>query len=670
MSDARRLNVGAERHDDGATDFRVWAPDHSALTLVLGTPEPDAHVPSRTIAMTAGGDGYFRARVPDALAGQRYGYRLGSSASAERQADGVLPDPASRWQPEGVFGLSELVDPGSYPWQDAGWRGVRLPGQVICELHIGTFTREGTWGAAAARLPQLAEVGITLLEVMPVSTFPGRFGWGYDGVFPFAPTPQYGTPDDMRAFVDRAHALGLGVMLDVVYNHLGPEGCVFKRYARDYYSTRYEGEWGDPLNFDGPGSGPVRAYVEANAAYWIREFHLDGLRIDATQGMHDASPEHGLTGIARAARDAAGDRDIVLVAENEPQHTRLVRPTRDGGYGLDALWNDDFHHSAMVAATGRSEAYYSDHAGRPQEFISSARHGYLFQGQRYAWQGKGRGTSTRGIPPQCFVNFLENHDQLANSGDGSRVRLRTSPAMYRALTALLLLLPGTPMLFQGQEFGASGCFLYFADLSPGLAEEVRRGRARFVSQFPSLAADAMQACLPAPHDPSTFEASRVRWEDRTAGNPWLRLHRDLLTLRRADGVFDGNAGVDGAVLSEQAWVLRFPAADPALDRLLLINLGHDLVAGSFPEPLVAPPEGHEWEIRWSSEAPDYGGGGTPDVVGLDGWRVPACSATVLSPTTARTAADTTRVVEEHGDQEDGHTGEDADDAEDAGETAA
>ena len=263
---------------------------------------------------------------------------------------------------------------------------------MIYELHVGTFTPEGTWAAAARQLPELAAAGITVLELMPVSEFPGRFGWGYDGVFPFAPTRLYGTPDDFRRFVDGAHAVGLGVILDVVYNHLGPDGCVLRQYAPEYFTDRYANEWGDALNFDGDGSGPVREFFVANAGYWIDEFHLDGLRFDATQQMFDASPDHVLAAAARAARAAARGRRVLLVAENEPQDTRLVRSPDQGGYGLDALWNDDFHHTGRVALTGRREAYYTDYLGRPQELISAAKRGFLYQGQHYSWQNQARGT--------------------------------------------------------------------------------------------------------------------------------------------------------------------------------------------------------------------------------------------------------------------------------------
>ena len=626
----RRVPIGAELQPDGrSVHFRVWAPRPRDITLAL-----DEAGESRDVALCRDKDGYASALVADIGAGQRYRFRVDGD---------LLPDPASRAQPDGPFGSSAVVDPARFQWSDAGWRGVSLEGQVLYELHVGTFTAEGTWQAAATRLPHLVRTGITVVEVMPVAEFPGRWGWGYDGVFPFAPTRLYGTPDDFRTFVDQAHRLGLGVILDVVYNHLGPDGCVFGRFAADYYTRRYANEWGDALNFDGPSSAPVREYFSSNAAYWIDEFHLDGLRLDATQAIHDRSPEHIIARIARLSRAAAGTRRIILVSENESQHVRMIRPPHEDGYGLDALWNDDFHHSAVVALTGRAEAYYSDHRGSPQELISAAKRGYLFQGQRYAWQKQPRGTRTDGLAPAAFVTFIENHDQLANSGDGSRLHQRSAPGSYRAMTALFLLMPGTPMLFQGQEFGSTAPFLFFAEHRPELAAAVMQGRAEFVTQFPSLASPAAQARLAPPHAPETFERCRLDWRESEANSAAMRLHADLLALRKRTAAFRvQTAALDGAVLARDALVLRFPAESPADERLLIVNLGPDLVAGSFPEPLVAPPDDLTWQVEWSSEHPEYGGGGTPEVCTPSGWRVPGQSATVLHAVETPHAADGTR----------------------------
>ena len=607
--------MGAEVQPGGGTHFRVWAPAPASIDLhIEGAAAP--------VQLDREDDGYYSTLVANAQAGTRYTYRLDGQP---------YPDPASRFQPDGPFGSSQVVDPRGYSWT-AAHPNVSIDGQIIYEMHVGTFTREGTWRSAVERLPSLVETGITMVEVMPVAEFPGRFGWGYDGVFPYAPTRLYGTPDDFRFFIDAAHGLGLAVILDVVYNHLGPDGCVFAQYAPEYFSTLHPNEWGEALNFDGPSSAPVRDYFTSNAAYWIEEFRLDGLRLDATQAIHDDSPVHVLQEISEKTRCAAANRSIVLIAENEPQDVRQVQPIESGGFGLDALWNDDFHHSAVVALTGRREAYYTDHRGSPQEFVSAAKYGYLFQGQRYAWQKKARGSATRGLPPARFVNFIENHDQIANSGDGTRMHARTAPGRYRAMAALFLLMPGTPMLFQGQEFGAHAPFLYFADHKADLADAVQRGRAEFVSQFTSLASPEVQSRLPVPHDQSTFERCKLDW---SAPRPThVRLYRDLIAIRKSDRAFvQPRAGlVDGAVLGPEALALRYWTDEPADERLLLLNLGTDITAGSIPEPLVAPPAGYsEWAVRWSSEHPDYGGVGTPDVINDTGWRIPGHSAVVLRP---------------------------------------
>jgi maltooligosyltrehalose trehalohydrolase len=621
MSDVlRRYPAGAETQPDGSTHFRVWAPEPRRIALRIVCPNGS----QREIALERESDAYYSARVPDAAAGTRYLYVLDGD---------TLPDPASRFQPDGPFGPSEVVDPLRFQWQQPSPPGVELSGQVLYELHVGTFTPEGTWRSAIEKLAWLADLGVTTVEVMPVADFPGRFGWGYDGVFPYAPAHQYGMPDEFRAFVDRAHAAGLAVILDVVYNHLGPDGCVFGRYAKAYYSQTYSNEWGDPLNFDGPDAGPARDYFASNAAYWIDEFKLDGLRLDATQTIHDRSPRHIIAEIGCRARSAAQGRPIILVAESEAQAARLVRPLDVSGYGLDAVWNDDFHHSAIAAITGKREAYYSDHHGTPQELISAAKRGYLFQGQRYAWQRQPRGTRTDGIRAAAFVTYLENHDQIANSGDGSRVRFQTSPGRYRAMTALLLLMPGTPMLFQGQDFGASAPFMYFADHKPELAEAVQRGRAEFIRQFPSLASASAQQRLPVPHDSETFERCKLNWDEREVNASLVRLHRDLLSLRRTDAAFRAqNArALDGAVLGAELFVLRYASPSPEDERLLVVNFGPAVEAPSIAEPLVAPPDGHTWEIRWSSAEPEYGGYGTPSVVTDAGWRIPAHAAVVLRP---------------------------------------
>ncbi len=621
----RQLPIGAEALPEGGVHFRVWAPRCGRVEVVLeGGPGYSTDNP-QGIALTPETSGYFSGHVAAAAVGTRYRFRLDNS-------DALYPDPASRFQPDGPHGPSQIIDARGFRWTDGAWRGVTLEGQVIYEMHIGTFTREGIWASAMRELPELAALGITVLEVMPVAEFPGRFGWGYDGVDLFAPTRLYGEPDDFRRFVDRAHALGLGVILDVVYNHVGPDGNYLKQFSEAYFTDRYTTDWGEAINFDGENAGPVREFFLANAGYWIAEFHLDGLRLDATQNIYDQSAEHILAAMTRRVREMAGGRSTIIVAENEPQHVQLVRPHEQGGYGIDALWNDDFHHSAMVALTGQNEAYYTDYLGKPQEFISAVKWGYLYQGQWYTWQKQPRGTPGLGLKPATFVIFLQNHDQVANSARGQRCHVFTSPGRYKALTALMLLGPGTPMLWQGQEFAASSPFFYFADHQQELAKLVSQGRVEFLSQFQGIATPEMQAYLPDPADPETFERSKLDFSEREQHAEMYQLHRDLLQLRREDAVFRAQrrGGVDGAVLGPEAFVLRF-FGEHGQDRLLLVNLGLALALSPVPEPLLAPPEGMQWETCWSSEDPRYGGGGTPPLETEEHWQIPGQAAVVLTP---------------------------------------
>jgi maltooligosyltrehalose trehalohydrolase len=600
-------------------DFRVWAP---AVTNVRVFLEAGPGSPAG-VDLTNESGGYFSVCHPSAAPGTLYRYQLGDEPNR-------FPDPASRFQPDGPHGASAVIDPRAFSWTDSTWPGVKLQGQILYETHIGTFTKEGTWNAAREQLKELASVGITVLEIMPIADFPGRFGWGYDGVNFFAPTWLYGEPDDLRQFVNEAHTQGLGVILDVVYNHVGPDGNFLKSFSSDYFTSRYHTDWGEAINFDGENSAPVREFFTANAAYWIDEFHLDGLRFDATQDIHDHSSNHILSEIAEAARTAAGRRTIIVTAENEPQLTKLVRSREQGGYGLDALWNDDFHHSALVALTGRNEAYYSDYKGTPQEFISTVKRGYLYQGQWYKWQRQRRGTNTFDLDPSAFVTFIQNHDQVANTARGERPNILATAGRYKAMTALLLLAPATPMLFQGQEYAATTPFLYFCDHHAELAKTIREGREKFLAQFRSLALPEMHHVFGDPGNPSTFEASKLDFSERQKNGAMYSLHKDLIKLRREDPVFrqQRRGAVDGAVLSPNAFLLRYFGGDHG-DRLLLINLDRDLHCDPAPEPLLAPLDNSPWTVIWSSEDPRYGGYGTYPPETEDNWRLPGNSTIVL-----------------------------------------
>ncbi len=619
MEAERRFPIGAEVNEWGAS-FRVWAPDRKHIDVVLHSPRAE----SAAYALTREKDGYFCASVSGAKAGDRYHFELDGGKFA-------YPDPASRFQPEGPHGPSQLIDPYSFNWDDHDWPGVDIDGNIVYEMHVGTFTSEGTWRSAIEKLSHLKEIGVTAIEVMPVADYSGDFGWGYDGVNMFAPCRLYGNPDDFRAFVNAAHQLGIAVILDVVYNHFGPDGNFHHAFTKSYFTEKYSTEWGEALNYDGPRSAGVREFATTNASYWISEFHLDGLRLDATQSIFDDSKQHIVAEIGCAARRHAGARKIFIVAENEPQLVQHVQAIETGGMGLDGLWNDDLHHTAMVALTGHHEAYYNDYRGTPQEFISALKWGYLYQGQWYSWQKKRRGSASLNCAPKHFVSFLENHDQVANSGKGLRCHQQSNPGQYRALTALFLLGPNTPMLFQGQEFGSSAPFYYFASHRPDLAVLVADGRKKFLTQFPSLSSPAIQEQLPDPADPATFNRCKLDWSEFEKHPEFVRLHRDLIALRRQDPVLQRqSSAVDGAVLRTHAFVVRFFDEVDGLDRLLLVNLGCDLHLSPAPEPLLAPPECTQWAVAWSSEEPKYGGTGTAVINFDEQWIVAGNSALFLT----------------------------------------
>ncbi|HUQ72490.1 MAG TPA: malto-oligosyltrehalose trehalohydrolase [Planctomycetaceae bacterium] len=614
--ESRQFPIGAEPLADGF-HFRVWAPGHERVSVQVEGRGP--------IPLRHEGAGYHAGQVSDLQAGVRYRLKLDDGD--------LVPDPGSRFQPDGPHGSSQLVDPRGFAWTDGEWAGRPFEEYVVYEMHIGTFTRAGTWLAAAAELAELASIGITCVEIMPVAEFPGRWGWGYDGVNLFAPQHLYGTPDDFRTFVDTAHRLGLCVVLDVVYNHFGPDGNYLRQFSADYFSTTRNTDWGDAINFDGPNSGPVREFFLTNAVYWIKEFHLDGLRIDATQDIHDGTPtdRHILTEMGRQVRAAAPHRKVVLIAENEPQHSELCRAADRGGYGLDALWNDDFHHAAMVALTGRNDAYYTDYRGDPQEFVSAAKYGYLYQGQWYSWQKGRRGRPGFDLAPSMFVTFIQNHDQIANSGRGQRAHQLGSPGRYRALMAWMLLGPGTPMLFQGQEFAASSPFLYFADHAPELAKLVDAGRREFLSQFRSLSDPEAQDMLADPGDPETFQRCKLDFAERESHAALYQFTKDLLALRQTEPCFRSvtRRAIDGAVLGAQAFLLRYFMRD-GLDRLLVVNLGRDLHLNTAPEPLLGSLPDAPWKIVLSTDEPAYGGGGVGPVETEDaGWRIPGEAAVFL-----------------------------------------
>jgi maltooligosyltrehalose trehalohydrolase len=622
----RRYPIGAELSGPDQVHFRVWAPKARRVDLVLE--DSAAKNPTQTFHALEAEEGDYFSGPANAGAGARYRFCVNNN---------FYPDPASRFQPDGPHGSSCIVDPTRFQWSDSQWPGISLKGQVIYEMHIGTFTKEGTWRAASRQLDELARIGITVIEMMPVADFPGKFGWGYDGVDLFAPSHLYGTPDDLRVFIDTAHSLGLGVILDVVYNHFGPDGNYLGAFSDDYLIRGNENEWGDAVNFDGPNSGPVREFFVTNGRYWIEEFHFDGFRFDALHAVWDRSNEYIIGVVGRAARKAAGSRSIILIAENDRQEARMVRPRSEGGDDLDGMWNDDFHHSAVVALTSRKEAYYDDYRGTPQEFISAAKSGFLYQGQALSWRKALRGSPTFGIPPEAFVCFIENHDQIANTGPGERVHFQTSPACYRAMTALLLLGPWTPLLFQGEEFGASSPFFFFADIGDAsVRDAIRKGRAEWLAPFLSLSEEEALTTLPAPDDPEVFTRCKLDFSEREKNRQLYDLNIDLLKLRREDSRFRQQIpdGVDGAVLGTTSFLLRYFSSEDD-DRLLLVNLGGRQVLHPASEPLLAPPMGYRWDMLWTSESRRYGGAEVAITVTKEQWFLPAEATVALRVTQAK-----------------------------------
>lgn len=521
MKRVHRMPFGAEPRP-GGTAFRLWAPGAARVGLCVDDAAPRP--------MQARDDGWHEAFVAGVGAGARYAYLL---------PDGLrVPDPASRANPDGVHAASRVVDPLAYAWRDGAWRGRPWHEAVTCEIHVGTFTPEGTFAAAADRLAGLASLGITAVELMPVAAFPGRRNWGYDGVLPFAPAACYGTPDDLRRFVDAAHAAGLMVLLDVVYNHFGPEGNYLHAYAPAFFSARHATPWGAGINFDGDGCAVVRAFFVHNALYWLEEFHFDGLRIDAVHAIADDSPATIAEEIARTVRERFGAaREVHVVLENDRNQASLLRRDAAGRpLVATAQWNDDFHHALHVLATGETDGYYADYAARPlHAFGRALAEGFVYQDDVSAFRGGARrGERCAHLPPDAFVPFAQNHDQVGNRALGERLASIADPGLHRALVACMLLAPSPPLLFMGDEHGATTPFLFFCDFGPELADAVSRGRREEFARFARFSDPQARLAIPDPNDEATFLRSKLDWRqaERTEGRAWLAFHRRLLDHRR------------------------------------------------------------------------------------------------------------------------------------------
>ena len=592
---------GAQWVPHVGTRFRLWAPAHADIALAIEGRDP--------LPMAEIGHGWHELVLRDAEPGTRYRFRL---------PDGLLvPDPASRFQPEDVHGPSEVIDPTDYQWHDEAWSGRPWHETVLYELHIGAFTPEGSFRAAIARLDHLVAIGVNAVEIMPVSDFPGRRNWGYDGVLPYAPDSTYGRPEDFKAFVDAAHARGISVILDVVYNHFGPDGNYLSLYAPGFFTERHHTPWGAAVNYDGASSGPVRDFAIHNALYWIEEFHLDGLRLDAVHAIIDETTPHLLHELAVRARHATLNRPLHLILENEENAaSRLLRS--DGGRAerYTAQWNDDVHHVLHVAASGEGDSYYADYVGDTDKLGRALAQGFAFQGEMMPFRGSPRGEPSGELPPTAFVAFIQNHDQIGNRAFGDRLGAFVTPEALRAVSAITLLLPQVPMLFMGEEWTATSPFPFFCDFSGDLAEAIRNGRRNEFRHFPAFRDEAARDRIPDPTAESTFRSAVLDWDEPRQAGPAAALDRTrrLLALRAERiaplvAAMGSHAG-GHEILGREAVTVTWATEDGQVLRLDA-NLKAD-PQGGFRAPSgteiwregeVRDTDLGPWAVRWSIHSP-------------------------------------------------------------------
>jgi len=598
-------SLGAWPDQDG-THFRVWAPTARRLEVVLENTSKTAHAQTSNvsepseISMVKAADGTFSVIVPGVGAGGRYRYRV--------DGQGLYPDPASRFQPEGVHGPSEVIAPKSFVWSDSGWRGIELDDLVIYELHVGTFTPAGTFAGVIDHLEQLVELGVTAIELMPVADFPGQRNWGYDGVDLSAPARCYGRPDDLRRLVDAAHGLGLAVLLDVVYNHLGPDGNYLGVYSPFYFSKHHPTTWGAALNLDGPHSEMVRGFFIENALHWITEYHFDGLRLDATHALVDEGPRHLLAELSAAVHDFVTDRRVLLFAEDHRNLDTLVKPETEGGWGMDGVWADDFHHQIRRFLAGDREGYYRDYTGTIADLAETVRKGWFYTGQHSVNWNEPRGTDPDGIPPRRFVHCLQNHDQIGNRALGDRLHHQIDLAAYRAATALLLCSPATPLLFMGQDWAASTPFLFFTDHNQRLGQRVTEGRRSEFKNFSAFSDPEARHGIPDPQAESTFQSSKLIWEEinQEPHASVRRLYRALLHLRRTEPALHAadRASYEAAALNESAILLvRRSSSGPVI--LLIFQLLHGGTVDLNQHSATQTVHGRKWQIILTSEDPEF-----------------------------------------------------------------
>ncbi len=579
---------------EGGVRFRVWAPETREVLVVIEGGELHRLEPD--------GRGYHTGHVPGLGAGGRYRYRL--------DGEGPFPDPASRHQPEGVHGPSEVIDP-AYPWTDEGWGALDPDATVLYEMHIGAFTPEGTFAAAAERLEHLARLGVDAVQVMPVADFPGDHNWGYDGVALFAPSRANGRPEDLRAFVDRAHALGIGVVLDVVYNHFGPDGAYHSRFSPAYFTERHHTPWGAAINLDAPHSAEVRSFFIESALHWMHEYHVDGFRLDAVHTLIDESPTHFLAEYRERLDEQrpAGRPPPLLIAEEHRNLSMVVRPRSEGGYGFDVSYADDFHHEMHVLLAGNLEGgYLADYRGSTTDLVRILRDGWLYTGQFSAYHGISRGEPTTGVPLPRFLHALQNHDQVGNRAFGDRLFHETSAASYRAATALLLFEAATPALFMGDEWGASTPFLYFTDHHEELGRLVREGRRNEFRDWSLFRDPVLRKRIPDPQALATFERSRLSWDEpeREPYASTLRLHQALLALRHTEPALGWGEGARQRAAETDSFGVAVRRERPGAPPLLLVaRLRGAGPTGEGALVLMEPPEGTSWQPVLTTEAPEF-----------------------------------------------------------------
>ncbi|HUN87456.1 MAG TPA: malto-oligosyltrehalose trehalohydrolase [Terriglobales bacterium] len=530
------------------TEFRVWAPKAQRATLRLLLLDRS----KQDLAMERADGGEFR-QTAKASAGDKYFYLLDDGPQE-------IPDPVSRLLPNGVHGATEIVDPARFQWSDENWRGISYRDYVIYELHIGTFTPEGTFHAAIEKLDYLKQLGVTAIEIMPVAAFPGKRNWGYDGVSMYAVQESYGGPEGMKQFVDAAHARGLAVVLDVVYNHLGNEGNYLAKFG-PYFTHKHTTPWGDAINFDDADCRHVRDYVIENALYWAREYHIDGLRMDAVHAIKDDSPTHVIAELRDRVQQFAGDvgREITLVAESDENSPRYVRPRDRAGYGLNGVWSDDFHHAAHALFTGEREGYYQDF-GSPEQLVRAINEGFAFQGEMFNFWKRPRGEKAGDVPLVTHVICIQNHDQVGNRALGERLTALVPRGVRKLLATLLLLAPETPLLWMGQEYDEEHPFQFFTDYGdPVLQKAVSEGRRNEFKHFKSFGAD-----FPDPQDPATFERSRLNWQHTPEQQDILNWYRKLLCLRRNSYSEVERRTARARVTGEQSIEVQIPAESPQI----------------------------------------------------------------------------------------------------------